>query len=103
LWVARDGRPLIEDDVIGPASFATNLFLMSALVMDGAIALFSVRVARFVVGQFLRNDALPRRDCRVVLLLLFVSALHRMLLRSVMRSAPALPLLRQRNRDATGQ
>jgi len=103
LRVARDGRAFFEDDVIGPSAFAANLFLMSALVMDGAIALFPVRVARFVVGQFLRNDALPRRDCRVVLLLIVVSALHRMLLRFDFRSARALPLLRQCNRDATGQ
>jgi len=91
LWVARDGLALVENNAIRQSTFAANLLLMSARIMDGGRTHFTVRAARFVVGAFLRDGALPCRDCRVVLLLIVVSAIHRMLLRSDIRIARALP------------
>jgi len=102
LRLARHGFALFENNAIRKSTFAANLFLMSARIMDGGRTLFTVRVARFVASAFLRDGTLPRRDCCVALFLIFESVIHRILLRFDIRSAPALPRMCERNRDATG-
>jgi hypothetical protein len=99
--MAWHGLALIEDDVIGAATFATNRFFVAALVMHSGCALFAVRVSCFVRGQFVCNGVLACRHRFIALLPLVRPAIHALLLCAETGSAPALPLMRERNRDAT--
>jgi hypothetical protein len=101
--MTRHGLAFIEDDAIGESAFAADFLLVTALVMDGGCTLFAMCIACFVVGQFVPDGSLPRRDRLIALrsLSLVRWAIHRLLLRSYDGSAPALPLLRERNQDAT--